>query len=112
MGGEGYSVIADWKTLFNEERSAAQFALMNALVAVKINTYVTGNPSTDVASTHTNTAKMISDELIMILSNYIKESSMTDPPEFVHYKIPHFTPLHYTMMTIMKKTVRVGRIIL
>ena len=111
MGGEGYSVRADWGTLFNEDRSAAQFTLMNKLVAAKINTYVIGNPTTDVATAYTNTAKMISDELIMILSNYIKESSMADPPEFVHYKIPHFTPLHYSMMTIMKRTVRVGKVV-
>lgn len=111
MGGEGYSVQDDWQDLFNETFTASHFTLMNQLAAVKINTFIRGNPTTDVSSTYTNTAKMISDELLMIYTNYLKESSMENPPEFVHYKIPHFTPLHYSLMGIMKKVRRIGKVI-
>ena len=111
MGGDGYSVQADWQIFFNEIFTAAQFALMNAAAAVKINTVTTGNPTTDVNSTFTNTAKAISDEMMEIFSTWLKESSMTDPPEFIHYKIPHFTPLHLMLIRIMKGTVRVGKIV-
>lgn len=111
MGGDGYSVEADWETLFNEDYTSARFTLMNKLIAAKINTVATGVPTTDVGSTYTNAAKAISDELNGIFMNYLKESSMENPPEFIHYKVPHFTPLHREMLRIIKKSVRVGKIV-
>ena len=111
MGGDGYSVEGDWEALFKEDYTTERFTLMNKLIAAKINTYVTGNPTTDVASQFTNTAKMISDEMMGILMNYLKESSMENPTEFIHYKVPHFTPLHISFLNIMKKTVRVGKVV-
>ena len=111
MGGDGYSDEAKWETLFNEDYTSARFTEMNETAAVMINSYVTGNPSVDVASQFTNTAKRISDQLNAVYMNYLKESSMEDPPEFIHYKLPHFTPLHYTLMNIMKRTVRIGKVV-
>lgn len=110
MGGSGYSSESDWESMFKNDFTSARFTLMNELIAAKINTYVTGKPATDVSSTYTNTAKMISDEMIATLSVFLKEYSMENPTEFIHYKLPHFTPLHYEMMDIMKKqTHGVGR---
>ena len=40
-----------------------------------------------------------------------KQKYMENPPEFIHYKVPHFTPLHISFLNIMKKTVRVGKIV-
>ena len=111
MGGAGYSVRADWQILWNEKFSAAQFALMNEAAAIMINTVVTGNPTTDVANIHTATARKISDDMMEIFSTFLKESSMADPPEFIHYKIPHFTPLHLMLIRIMKKSVIVGKLV-
>ena len=111
MGGDGYSDQDDWQTLWNETFTAAQFNLMNAAAAIKINTSVTGNPTNDVANQFTKTAKVISDEMMMTFSIFLKESAMEDPPEFVHYKLPHYTPLHLMLINIMKKTVRVGKIV-
>ena len=111
MGGDGYSVKVDWQILWNEVFTAAQFALMNAAAAVKINTVVTGNPTTDVPSAFTASAKAISDEMMETFSVFLKESSMENPPEFIHYKLPHFTPLHLMMIKVMKKTANVGRVV-
>ena len=111
MGGEGYSSESEWETMWKEDYTSARFALMNKRIAYKINAYVNNNPTTDVSSTHTNTAKMISDELMAVYMNYIKESSMENPPEFIHYKLPHFTPFHMTLLNNIKKSIRVGKVV-
>ncbi len=65
--------------------------------------YVNLNPTTNVGSDFTVLAKMVSDEMITIMWNYLKESSMENPPEFIHYKIPHFTPLHLELLNSIKE---------
>jgi hypothetical protein len=90
MGGDGYSDLDDFEVLFNVDYSTAQLTLWNKLIARKINKKVTGYSTTDV--TDTLAARVISDQLMMISINYLKESSSTEPPEFIHYKLPHFTP--------------------
>jgi len=97
-----YSVKADWQKLWNEVFTEEQFDLMNAAAAVKINTVTMGKPGTDVPDDWTDTAKDISDDMMEIFSTFLKESSMTEPPEFIHYKIPHFTPLHMRMINEIK----------
>ena len=111
MGGDGYSDEDEWESIFKNDFTSARFTLMNKMIAAKINTYVNGNPSTDVSNIYTNTAKMISDEMMATLSVFLKEYSMENPPEFIHYKLPHFTPLHLQYLTMMKKTIRVGKIV-
>lgn len=111
MGGEGYSVKADWQTLWNERFTEAQFDLMNEEVAAKINTVTTAFPETDVPSRFTNTAKAISDEMMMTFSIFLNESSMENPGEFIHYKLPHFTPLHNRLIKIINGVNSVGRIV-
>jgi hypothetical protein len=98
----GYSVQADWQTLYNVVMTAAQFTLINDLVAVEINTFIFGTPATDVSSTYTSITKMVSDQMIIIYKNFLKESSMENPPEFIHYKLPHFTPLMERMLNHIK----------
>ncbi len=61
------------------------------------------NPTTNVGSDFTVLAKAISDDLITIMVNYLKESSMENPPEFIHYKLPHFVPAHIAMMNSIKE---------
>lgn len=111
MGGTGYCDQDEWQSMFNNVFTAARFANMNKRIARKINTKVTGNPTTDVASQFTYTAQYISDEMMATFSVFLKEYSMQDPPEFIHYKLPHFTPDHLTDISIMKKTVRVGKVV-
>jgi len=102
MGGDGYSNESDFETFFNVDINSARFTLMNKKIARKINQYVNDDPSIDVSSTYTNTARDISDELLMTLWNFFKESSMENPPEFIHYKLPHFTPDHKLELDKMK----------
>lgn len=97
-----YSVKDDWQTLWNEVFTPAQFALMNEAAAIKINTFVMGKPGTDVPDDWTDTAKTVSDDMMEIFSTFLKESSAVDPPEFIHYKIPHFTPLHRELLNTIK----------
>ena len=90
MGGAGYSDLDDFEVLFNVDYSTAQLTLWNKLIAKKINKKVTGYSTTDVIDT--DAAVSISDELMMIAINWLKESSADSPTEFIHYKLPHFTP--------------------
>ena len=102
MGGDGYSDEEDFELLFNEDINTTRFNLMNTHVARKINMFINLNPSTDVGSDYTNIAKQISDEMLMTLVIFFKESSMENPPEFVHFKLPHFTPDHIEMLNNIK----------
>ncbi len=61
------------------------------------------NPTTNVGSDFTVLAKAISDEMLSIMVNYLKESSMESPSEFIHYKLPHFVPSHIEMMNSIKE---------
>ena len=111
MGGSGYSDESEWETLFHDSFTSARFTTMNENVARKINMAVTGKPGTDVGSTYTYAAKAISDDMIATYAVFLKEYSMESPPEFIHYKLPHFTPMHLSMINMMKKQVRVGKVV-
>ena len=98
----GYSSQTDWQILYNVVFTTAQFTLINEWIAREINMFVMGLPDTDVSVTYTNTAKSISDQMIMIYKNFLKESSFENPAEFIHYKLPHFTPKMIEMMNTIK----------
>jgi len=98
----GYSVQADWQVLYNIVMTAAQFTLINDLIAREINMYILGTPDTDVSATYTTICRAISDQMFMIYKSFLKESSMENPPEFIHYKLPHFTPKMILDMNMIK----------
>ncbi len=92
MGGDGYSDQSEWQDIFNSVFTVSRFLGMNQRIAWKMNTKVVGKPNTDVGATWTNIMKAISDEMMATFSVFLKEYAMESPTEFVHYKLPHFTP--------------------
>lgn len=112
MGGEGYSDQAEWTDLFNQVFTVSRFKTMNGNVAKKINTFSTGKPLENVDNVYTQTAKIISDDMITTYAIFLKELAMESPPEFIHYKLPHFTPDHLEMIAIMKSIKQsVGKVV-
>jgi len=102
MAADGYSDEADWEELFNEDFTSARFTLMNKRIARKINMFIFGVPGTDVGADYTDIAEVISDEMIAVYMIFLKESGMENPPEFIHYKLPRFTPAHRTDLNTIK----------
>lgn len=90
MGGAGYSDIDEFKNVYNLPWASDRLILMNAMIAKKINKKATGFSTTDVIDTEA--AQYISDFMMMTFVTFLQQSSATNPPEFIHYKLPHFTP--------------------
>jgi len=111
MGGDGYSDQSEWEDLFRDQFTESRFTKMNKNIARKINMAVKGKPGVDVGSDWTDCAEQISDDMMATYHVFLKEYSMESPPEFIHYKLPHFTPGHLADINLMNKQLVEGRVV-